>query len=157
MVVELQADHVHSKAVPDLIAKLLAERQVMLVSFNRVAGLKATSRPPLVRQLLRKFCQILVDYAALGHFEVYQGIEEQSELTENRQIKCLARQLYPLIARTTLSVLAFNDHYGSDQGRRSLSALGAELSRLGEELAERLELEDRLIAVARALPKGSIH
>ncbi|NJN48242.1 MAG: hypothetical protein HC808_19145 [Candidatus Competibacteraceae bacterium] len=45
MAVEISTDPVHSKAIPDLINKLLHERQDMLVLFNRLAAMQVASPP----------------------------------------------------------------------------------------------------------------
>lgn len=149
MVAEAQVDHIHSKALPDLIVKLLAERQEMLVLFNRLAEVKPFSRTAQAQTLLQRFCQVLMDYVALGHFEVYQCIEDGAGDSERcRRIKALARELYPRIAETTESAVGFNDRYDYTRGGPTHS-LNGDLSRLGEELATRIELEDRLIAAIR--------
>ena len=150
MTAEVYADPLHSKAVPDLICKFLTQRQAMLVSFNELANLKPEASPGSVRPLLKRFCQRLMDYIALGHFEVYQCIEDSCVDPERcHRVQCLARGLYPRIATTTRTALAFNDHYDGDGNSIYRSALSNELSLLGEQLADRIELEDRLIVAVR--------
>jgi regulator of sigma D len=151
MTAEVHADPVHSKAVPDLVCKLLTQRQAMLVSFTHLANLKPYTKPAFVRPLLKRFCQRLMDYIALGHFEVYQCIEEVGGDVERcRNVRCLARTLYPDIIRTTKTALAFNDRYEGEEDSVAPEALGIELSELGEQLADRIELEDRLITAVQA-------
>jgi regulator of sigma D len=148
MAAEISTDPIHSKAIPDLINKLLQERQDMLVLFNRLAGMKTASAPNGQKPVLEKFCELLVDYIALGHFEVYQCLEDHAGDTEHCQrLKRLARELYPLIAETTQAAIAFNDHYASLA--QESDTLYADLSQLGEHLATRIELEDRLISVVK--------
>lgn len=142
-----RSDGVHSKSIPDLIAKLLAERQEMLVLLTRLAELKPYRESKRVQPVLQRFCQVLVDYVALGHFEVYQCLDESAAASAHcRRVKALARELYPRIAETTERAIAFNDRYDTAEHCRALDGLCADLSGLGEHLANRIELEDRLIA-----------
>ncbi len=143
-------DGVHSKSIPDLIAKLLAERQQMLVLLSRLAELKPYREAKRVQPVLQRFCQVLVDYVALGHFEVYQCLDESSSDSKHCQrIKTMARELFPRIAETTEQAIAFNDRYDTAEHCRILDGLCNDLSHLGEQLANRIDLEDRLIAAIR--------
>lgn len=135
----------HSKALPDLVSKLLAARQHSLVLYNKLAALKPFTLAEPVRHLLRQFRQSLVDYLALGPFELYQALEDQSTDSPYRAVRDLARRLYAPIARTTQAALAFHDRYDGDSSTADLSELWQDLSRLGERLAERIELEDRIV------------
>jgi regulator of sigma D len=153
MIAEIQNDSVHSKAFPHLINKLLCKRQAMLVSFNRLIALKPFAKPAHVSLQLQQFCQMLMDYVALGHFEVYQCLEDQGGTAGHcDRPKQLVKQLYPRIAQTTRTAVAFNDLYDNKESRRTLSMLSDELSALGEQLADRIELEDRLIAAIQPVP-----
>ena len=129
----------------ELTQKLVAERTEMLVLFCRLAGIESYAseiRP--VRELLEEFCQILVDYISAGHFALYERIIDGTE--RRRDVASLAEQLYPAIAQTTDAALDFNDRYDRDDHRPMLENLPQELSQLGEQIAVRIELEDRLIA-----------
>ena len=129
----------------ELTQKLVAERTEMLVLFCRLAGIESYApeiRP--VKELLEEFCQILVDYISAGHFALYERIVDGTE--RRRDVASLAEQLYPAIARTTDAALDFNDRYDRDDHRPMLENLPQELSQLGEQIAVRIELEDRLIA-----------
>ena len=145
-----QADSRHSKSMPALIAKLLAERQQVLVLFNRLVQLKAATAITAIQILLQRFCQALVDYVALGHFEVYQALEAQAGDSDRcRQLRYLAHECYPGIVTTTEAALAFNDRYDCQAHCEIHDSFWVDLSHLGEELATRIELEDRLIAAIR--------
>ncbi|MGB5062139.1 MAG: Rsd/AlgQ family anti-sigma factor [Candidatus Competibacter sp.] len=139
-------DPLHSKALPDLVSKLLVARQQSLVLYNKLAALKPFALAEPVRHLLRQFRQSLIDYLALGPFEVYQALEEQPADSPFDPARDLARQLYTPIARTTQVALAFHDHYGGTPSAAELTGLEDDLSQLGESLAERIELEDRIVA-----------
>ena len=58
-------------------------------------------------------------------------------------------QSYARIARTTQAALAFHDRYDGALSPTGLAALHEDLSRLGEHLATRIELEDRIAAAVR--------
>ncbi len=127
------------------IEKLMAERAEMLTLFCRVAGLEPfehhRGRIP-AKELLQEFCQVLVDYLAAGHFSLYERIANGTERRIN--VADLAAQVYPKISDSTQAALDFNDKY---DGQYFEIAMGFQddLSKLGEILAGRIELEDRLI------------
>ena len=145
----MTADAVHSKALPDLVAKWLAARQKSLVLYHRLAALKPFNLTEPVRHQLRRFRQALVDYLALGPFEVFQALEEQPADSPYQQARELARRCYGHIARTTQTALAFHDRYDGEISDPALARLDEDLSRLGESLAARIELEDRIVAAVR--------
>lgn len=142
------ADPVHAKALSDLVTKLLAARQHSLVLYNKLAALKPFKlAEPVQQHLLRRFRQALVDYLALGPFQVYRVLEDLPADSPYRQARELARRCYPGIARTTHAALEFHDRFDGDHLAAPITVdLDAELSRLGEHLADRIELEDRILA-----------
>ncbi|MEK6771575.1 MAG: Rsd/AlgQ family anti-sigma factor [Pseudomonadota bacterium] len=127
------------------IEKLLAERSEMLTLFCRVAGLEPfehyRGKIP-AKELLQEFCQVLVDYLAAGHFSLYERVANGTE--RRRSVADTAAQYYPKISDSTQTSLDFNDKY---DGQNFEMAMGFhdDLSKLGEILAGRIELEDRLI------------
>lgn len=144
---DVQADAVHSKALPDLLRKMLAERQQVLVLYHRLAELQPFSEVEPVQAVLQPFCQVMLDYLALGHFEVYQSLEEScTDPERHERAQDLVERLYPRIAATTERAVEFNDRYDAELHPDDLAILDDDLSRLGEALAERIELEDRLLA-----------
>lgn len=128
----------------DVAEKLLAERQQVFVLFNRVAGIEPYSEEKPSQESLQEFCQILVDYIAAGHFALYQRISEGRE--RRQRLAQMAERLYPRIAETSQAVVNFNDKYDAIREPQTAPELSADLSRLGEYLAVRAELEDRLIS-----------
>ena len=127
-----------------LIGQLLHKRQQALVAFCRVAGLEPYTENKPVADLLQEFCQILMDYTALGHFEVYprlgDGAEEGTEAYDQGSSLCIR------IANATQVAVEFNDRYEPGSTPLPLADLPKDLSNLGEVLAQRIELEDRLLA-----------
>lgn len=132
------------------VKNLLAERQEMLVAYCRLAGLEPYTPDKPVRRRLEEFCQLLMDYTAFGHFELYRRISEGDE--RRRQVLEVAREVYPRIADVTNDAVEFNDTYDASDHPLRLETLPRDLSHLGERLAVRMELEDRLVV---ALAQGA--
>ena len=129
-----------------LVERLTSERAEMLALFCQVAGLEPfkqdkSKTPP--RALLDKFCQVLIDYIAAGHFSLYERIVNGKE--RRRDTAKLAEDLYPRINQSTDAAITFNDKYDSEKYPEISDELEGDLSRLGEELAKRIELEDQLL------------
>lgn len=128
----------------DLVAKLVKERTEMLVTFCRLAGVEPYTVEKPVQKLLQEFCQILIDYVAAGHFALYERILEGKE--RRQEVATIAAQIYDRIALSTQHALDFNDKYDCGDHCTALESLSKDLSRLGEDLALRIELEDKLLA-----------
>ena len=92
---------------------------------------------------LRSFNQRLVDYTALGHFEIYERIIDGKERRGN--IKLVADRVYPSISESTQLFVDFNDKYEGADEPDSLTDLYNDLSTIGEAMAERIESEDMLL------------
>ena len=131
----------------EAITKMVRERTEVLALYMRLAGLDpfadASQRVP-AQQLLQEFCQLLVDYIAAGHFSLYERIVNGTE--RRRDLANLAQELYPRIADSTTIALDFNDKYDCGDHCEITESFKADLSRLGEKLAIRIDLEDKLIA-----------
>ncbi len=140
---EAEAQRDRRSGTRSLIDNMLSERQRMLVLFERLAGVAPYADEMPNDQLLREFSQILVDYIASGHFGLYERISEGKE--RRRGVVQLAEELYPRIANTTQVAVEFNDVYEKMNGESIGGELNSLLSKLGEELAVRIELEDQLI------------
>lgn len=126
-----------------LIDKMLAQREQLMALLCEVSGVEpfATEKP--LPQLLEEFCQVLVDYIASGHFGLYERIAVGTE--RRKAVVKLAQQSYAKIVDTTQVALDFNEKYDDLKDRDDLEILQPDLWRLGEELATRIELEDKLI------------
>jgi len=132
----------------NIVEHLTDERADMLVQFCRIAGVdpwEEDHSAEEVHALLQDFCEILVDYLAAGHFSLYQRCIDGQERRED--IRTLAEQLYPRIAKTTQIALDFNDKYESNKTNELKPAFSDDLSQLGQALAIRIELEDKLLNI----------
>jgi regulator of sigma D len=136
-----------------LIQDLVGLRTEMLTLYSRLAATKPfldVQEPPVISDdavpdLLQEFCEILIDYTANAHFRLYRYLEEKME--KRRAVLDLARRIYPRIAESTQFIVDFNDRYDGTDSQSQPRQLEHDLSSLGEELAERIELEDQLIQV----------
>lgn len=131
------------------LMNLVHDRNEMLSQYCLLAGTgKATSTADQSKEaeavLLREFCENLIDYLARGQFELYQRISDGKE--RRQDIIELASKIYPRISETTNVAVDFNDEFDKCQQKLgSFDHYGERLSQLGEELAIRFELEDKLI------------
>jgi len=134
--------------VSKILDSWLQQRQELIVEFCTVSGvhdIKATHSRD-TEQGLRQLCELVVDYISAGHFEVYDHLIQEAEALADSNAMEAARQLYPQISQTTEQVLAFNDDYDAMLNAKILdSNLARELSKLGETLVARFELEDQLV------------
>lgn len=130
------------------IKQLISERNEVLALYCSLAGCdgsQTSSSNDIDGETLQEFCQLLIDYIATGHFELYSRISEGKE--RRSEIITLANAIYPRIQKTTALAVEFNDTYDSGSQFTSdvKSKLPQQLSQLGESLATRIELEDQLI------------
>jgi regulator of sigma D len=138
-------DHDTLSRSQHVVRELLAERKELLVQLNRLAGTTpGAHRHTPDPKKLQGFCQLLVDYAATGHFGLYESIRNEGDCQAS--VLEEAERLYPGIAETTDALLAFNDKYNCEDHCAIGEDLDADLSRVGEALATRIELEDRITA-----------
>jgi len=129
------------------IKRLIKERNSVLSQYY---NLGKHAEDPVIDinntiELLEEFCQELVDYLATGHFEIYRRIEEGNE--RRNEITKLAEKIMPRINDTTQIAVAFNDLFENTENidEAAIKQLPKYLSKLGKELATRIELEDQFI------------
>jgi len=126
-----------------LINELLEERKQVWSTYCAVSGIEEHKGQKSMEELLQDFCQLSVDYISLGHFGVYQRILDGSE--RRKSVMVAAERIYPSISKATEAVLDFNDKYQTLTPAMILKGLASDLSLVGEQLANRIELEDELI------------
>jgi regulator of sigma D len=126
-----------------MVDKLLIERKEMLSLYCQLAGLEPYTSSDRDERTLRKFCQVLMDYMAFGHFEIYERIAHGDEKRED--VIKVAEKVYDRVVEATEYAVAFNDKYDLSKNYES-NQLESDLSILGEELAIRIEMEDKLVA-----------
>ena len=129
------------------IKQLIEERNSVLSQYYNLARITEDPETDLhnTADILEEFCQELVDYMATGHFEIYRRIEDGNERRD--EIVKLAEKIMPRINDTTQVAIAFNDLYDdtSNLDDDAFDQLPNYLAKLGEELATRIDLEDKFI------------
>lgn len=128
-----------------VITKLLEERKQLLVLYEQIAGVGPYADDTLPSaEMVSEFSQLLVDYIAAGHFGLYERIGEGQE--RRQRVVAVASEVYGQLVDTTDAAVAFNDTY-ERSGKQGLTGeLAAQIPQLGELLATRIELEDKIIA-----------
>lgn len=139
--------------VSDIIDRWLQERQDLLVLFCKLPKQKETDLADETETLLRRFCQILVDYVSAGHFEIYEQLVAEGREFDDQEGLAQAKKHYQDIDSTTEQILDFNDKY---QETDDITSLVADLSGLGEALANRFEAEDKMIAILHTSHKDQV-
>ena len=138
-----ETENERRSSTPSLISNMLDERQQLFTLLLQVYKIEPLNTPESDMDLLNEFCQVLVDYIAAGHFGLYERIIEGRE--RRKKVAAIAMKIYPKIEDTTQLALRFNEKYAPDKAARDFSEIQQDLSRLGEELTSRIELEDRLL------------
>ncbi len=122
--------------------ELALERQQVLVDYREFADIDSSQDKGQIAERLRHFCQDLIDYAALGHFELFERVIDGTE--RRQEIKDIAEKFYGPLARTTEAIVAFNDKYDGD-AQANVAQLAEDIDQLGQVLAERIDIEDDII------------
>lgn len=127
-----------------IVDELLTERRQVWSLYCAIGEMQPFMAGDLLDARLREFCQLMIDYISLGHFGIYQRIHDGTE--RRQRVLEVADQVYDRIAEATDVAVSFNDQYESLAGEALCAHLAEDLSRLGEALATRSELEDQLLA-----------
>jgi len=130
------------------IDALVESRNDTLTLLGELASKQPFSPEHNTQTLLQNFCESLIDYTASAHFQLYRHLDEDRE--RRGPVLNVAGEVYPRISEITQSILDFNDKYDCEDHCDNLSGLADDLSHLGEQLADRIELEDRIISALTA-------
>ena len=130
-----------------LIEELQKERREVWSLYCQVAELKPFTAIETLRPKLTQFSQLLVDYVSLGHFGVYERVLAGTERRD--RVLSVAKAIYPEFSTTTEAAISFNDKYDKVDKIEQFDALEQDLSDLGEWLAKRIDLEDKLCELMR--------
>jgi regulator of sigma D len=130
---------------------LVQSRTQTLSLLTDLAGRQPFTADPEIERALRRFCEALIDYTASAHFQLYRYLADNHE--RRQPVLAIADRIYPRIVETTDLILRFNDKYEAMSIDNSVAFLAADLSSLGECLADRIQLEDHIISAL----SGSTH
>jgi len=126
-----------------LAQELLEKRAQLWELREQLVKLQPYHAGQALEPLVRRFCQELIDYISLEHFGVFHHLLNGTETDAG--LIGLAEEIYSGMAQTTDAALDFNDKCEAFTAEELLRELPGELAVLGDELAMRVELEDRLI------------
>lgn len=147
MVSEVNAANERRGRSREKLTTLVKTRSETLSLYSELASQRPFEADEVTNEALQEFCQALIDYAASAHFQLYRYISDKLE--RRTAVLDVADRIYPQIAQTTDSILRFNDKYQDvnllNDELGLLALLDADLSSLGETLAERIQLEDQVI------------
>ena len=120
-----------------LVDRWLNRRKQLLVSYYNLQ---------LNEKALDEFCHNLVEYLSAGHFNIYERIIDEMEGTSPL---FAATQIYPLLEANTVEIMKYYDS-SLEQSIDDDNCLEFQeaLSAIGEALAARFTLEDKLIVLA---------
>lgn len=127
-----------------LAQELIEKRSNLWALRDQLVQLQPYSKDQPLEPLVRQFCQELIDYISLEHFGVFHHLLNGTE--KDVGMIGLAEEIYPGMAGITDAALAFNDKCEAFTEEELVRELPGELAVLEDELAMRVELEDRLIA-----------
>lgn len=128
------------------IKQLISERNAVLSQYYNLSNhVEAYDDAETLQELLQEFCEVMIDYIATGHFEIYRRIEDGVE--RRYEIMELSDKVYHKIINTTKVAIRFNDLYdiSNKMSPEMIKKFPQQLSDLGEHLAMRIELEDKYI------------
>lgn len=127
----------------EIIERWIEERRELLVKYCELTEVTDFSDPENNYDAeLQQFCEIMVDYVSVGHFEVFEQITKEAEIFGNDQGLDKSPELIDKIQTTTELILDFNDKYIT---AKDLDALIIDLAALGETFVQRFADEDVLI------------
>ncbi|MBS99210.1 MAG: Rsd/AlgQ family anti-sigma factor [Oceanospirillaceae bacterium] len=131
--------------VSDIIDQWLEQRQRLISTLFSLSDCQIGEE---LNTQLTLFCDLMMDYVSSGHFEVYEQLLREGSDYADGSVEQV-QDIFPKIQPTTDSALDFNDQYGTFDAPtlREIRDFTEDLSRLGETLEDRFELEDQLIEV----------
>lgn len=145
MVKDNQKLQSHWSNVSQSIERWLEERRELLAKYCDLTEIIDVDENTITHaKQLEVFCELMVDYVSVGHFEIFDQLHKEGQLFEDSSGLDKESNLLEKIQSTTEYVLDFNDKYLSSN---DLDALIIDLASLGETLAQRFALEDNLIDV----------
>jgi len=134
----------HQLQTHKLAHELLEKRAQLWTLREQLVKLQPYTQGQALEPLVRRFCQELIDYISLEHFGIFHHLLNSGE--QDGHMVELAGEIYPRLAETTHAALDFNDQCEAFSAEDLRRELPAELEALGDGLALRVELKDRLIA-----------
>lgn len=126
-----------------IVDELLLERQQVLLGLCKISELDLTTSADERQGLLQQFCEVLMDYSALWHFEVLDYLKQHKDEYPNALDAAVLHE--ERIVQASERAVAFNDKYDAATHDLCFDQLDSDLSKLGEEIAARVESEDKIL------------
>ena len=127
-----------------IIKSLVSSRTKTVTQYKELMEYKPFVMDDTLQEVLEDFCGLLVDYTAKVHFNLYKHFDEQTERRKN--VITAAENIYPKIVKNTQNIIDLHDSYNDNTQSMSDQNLELCLNSVGELLAERITLENDLIA-----------
>ena len=132
---------VQSRAI---IESLINSRTETLTQYKDIMTYKPFEMNDTLQEVLEDFCESMVDYTAKAHFNLYNYLDQHKE--RRQSVIKIADNIYPELVDNTQKILDFHDMYNSDVTAMQCDKLESCLNSVGELLADRINLEDDVIA-----------
>lgn len=154
MVKDNQKLQSHWSNVSKIIERWLEERRELLAKYCDLTEVIDVSDNAVKHvEELQEFCELMVDYISVGHFEIFDQLHKEGQLFEDASGLDKEPNLLEKIQTTTEYILDFHDKYLSSH---DLDARIIDLASLGEIFAQRFGLEDKLIDVLHSSHVGTL-
>jgi len=125
-------------------------RQLLLRAYCQLSRCLSSASTKPSQQNVESFCQLLIDYASFGHFCIYERLLNVLSLEGSSDSH--VDTVFSELQTTTEAMLQFNDIHETDEHFVEEIRFAKLLSRIGEVIAQRLDLEDDLVATAHIAP-----
>jgi len=127
----------------DVARSLIEARNKTLGLYQQVMSYHPFSNEPVLREVLEDLCEQVVDYSGKIHFNLLNVIQKDEQLSQ--KLDAIVSQISPYLVENTQQILDFQDAYNSDVKELDLPSLAERLNQLGEVIADRVQLEDKLL------------
>lgn len=134
-----------TKDIQEAVKEWLDARQKMMVAFNQICMLRPLSNlsQTEAQRTIEHFCTEVIDYLSFGQFKVFENLTKiiPPDSKDARTVKILLSKIFS----STIQTIEFHDQY---MKVFSMDTIEEDLSKLGEQLAFRLDWEDQLLDLA---------
>lgn len=145
MALDSQTLESHWNETSALVERWIEDRRELLAEYCELTEITDFSDVGSGHEAkLAKFCELMVDYVSVGHFEIFIKLNESATLFANEEGVGLSQPILAKIQITTDQILNFNDKYTTT---KDLETLIIDLASLGEVFVQRFADEDTLIDV----------
>ena len=102
----------HWGGVSEIIDRWLEERRDMLVKYCELSEIKSFDGSNDTHGTkLQRFCEVMVDYVSVGHFEVFEQLAGEGKAFSDKDGLLQGADLMDKIQPSTEELLDFNDKY----------------------------------------------